>query len=256
MYDFDARDLIPLYASIEPEDYVRHYEPKRSHVKPEQVTRGSFGRSADHEEPLRMKVYQFIRNLWKKGVAFWMVTLAYTIFICCVTGVIVKNNTTLEVTERVTAEMRQNFSAYLADQEEAASRERFLTGEASLEAAITDDAKRLASIGQGVINTYTAADLKDAEKVMLCALCRVFSGGEFAGITSIADAVKQPGQWWGYSEGMRYTDEVYDTALKLSAVFHKGEPMPCSTDMVYAGWNGNDIVLRNQWEANANARDF
>jgi hypothetical protein len=256
MYDFDARAMLPIYAAIEPDDYVRHYEPKKSYIKPEKVTRKSFGQNAASNEPLRMKAGKFFRDLWKKGIAFWAAVTFYTVFVCCITGVIVRNNTTLEVTERVTAEMRQNFSAYLADQEEAASRERFLSGEASLEAAITEDAKKLAGIGQGVLNTYTAADLEDAEKVMLCALCRVFSGGEFAGITSIADAVKQPGQWWGYSEGMRYTDEVYDTALKLSAVFHKGEPMPCSTDMVYAGWNGNDIVLRNQWEANANARYY
>ena len=256
MNNLDARAMLQIYAAIEPEDYVRHYEPKRSHVKPEKVARKSFGPNAASNEPLRMKAGKFFRDLWKKGIAFWAAVTIYTVFVCCITGVIVRNNTTLEVTERVTAEMRQNFSAYLADQEEAASRERFLSGEASLEAAITEDAKRLAGIGQGVLNTYTAADLEDAEKVMLCALCRVFSGGEFAGITSIADAVKQPGQWWGYSEGMRYTDEVYAAALKLSGIFHRGDPMPCSTDMVYAGWNGNDIVLRNQWEANANARYF
>lgn len=236
MIDYEAMERLPIYAATD----VKVYEPQK-------------------KKPLRMELDDKAHNIWKKHGITLMGSLAlmiWTVLTCCITGVIVRNNTTLEVTERVTAEMRQNFSAYLAEQEEAASRERFLTGEASREAAIKADAVLLARVGQGVINTYKgSADLEDARKVMLCAVCRVYSGGEFASVRSIEDAVKDPDKkWWGSPES--YTQDVYAVALEVSALYHNDEPMPCQSDMVYAGWTGSEIVLRNQWTANASARYY
>lgn len=236
MIDYEAMKRLPIYAATD----VKVYEPQK-------------------KKPLRMELDDKAHSIWKKHGITLMGSLAlmiWTVLTCCITGVIVRNNTTLEVTERVTAEMRQNFSVYLAEQEEAASRERFLSGEASREAAIKSDAVLLAKVGQGVLNTYKAADMQDAEKVMICVLCRVHSGGEFANIRSIDDAVNQAGQWWGYSEDMSYTEDVFKAALKVSGIFHNAEPMPCQSDMVYAGWTGSEIVLRNQWTANASARYY
>lgn len=199
----------------------------------------------------------------------------WTAATCMITGSIVRHNTNddmmhywrglmqekqerIDVLESIVIKL--NAGNAMSEEERSVFKgitgEGILTGKASLESAITEDAKLLSIIGQGVMNTYPSADVGDAEKVMICALCRVFSGGEFAGITSIADAVNQPGQWWGYSDGLRYTDEVYSVAMKLSSLYHTDEPMPCSTDMVYAKWNGHEIVLRNQWEANDNAKYY
>lgn len=197
----------------------------------------------------------FIRRYGVTLVAAVALTI-WTVSACVITGVIVRNNTTLSVTERVTEELRAGFQKYLEEQEAEAGRARFLSGEASKQAAISADAVWLAKIGQGVLNTYPGADLADAKKVMLCAVCRAYSGGEFAKIKCIADAVNQPGQWWGFDESMSYTEELYNIGLEVSGIYHNGEPMPCASDMVYAGWNGTEIVLRNQWKADATARYY
>ncbi len=128
----------------------------------------------------------------------------------------------------------------------------FVSGEASRNAAIAAEAKHLAKIGQGLLNTYKGADLEDAKKVMLCAVCRVLAGGEFAGIKSIEQACKAENQWWGYADA--YTQEVYKAAQEIATIYETGEALPCPVDMVFAGWNGEEIMLRNQWEANAQAR--
>lgn len=180
----------------------------------------------------------------------------YTVSVYLIVSTIVRHNTTVIVTEQVTAELRASFQQYLDEQEAEANRARFLSGEASRQAAISTDAVLLAKLGQGVMNTYQGADLDDAKKVMLCAVCRAYSGGEFAKIKCIADAVNQPDQWWGYDESMSYTEDLYNVGLEVAGIYHNGSAMPCASDLVYAGWNGTEIVLRNQWEANASARYY
>lgn len=262
-FDFNARDLIPLYASIDPEEYVRAYDPKRKHgkteIKPERVTKRSFGRNAKLEDmPLRMIVFQFFHDLWKKrGIAFWVGFVLYTLFVCAINGAIVRNNTSIRVREQIATEQSEKEEAEKLAKEEEESRKGFWTGEESLQKAIEADADILALVGQGVLDTYEAADIADAEKAMVCVLCRVLSGGEFAGVKSIYDAVMaSPGQWWGIRDDMRIDDAVKESALNLSNIYHRNKALPCKTDMVYASWNGMDIVLRNRWEDNSNARRY
>ena len=112
-------------------------------------------------------------------------------------------------------------------------------------------------LDEKMMNTYSGADLEDAKKVMICAICRVFTGGEFAQVKSISDSVNMPGQWWGYSgTGISYTEDVYNTALEVSRIFHNSEPLPCASNMVYASWNGSDIVLRDKWQDNSSAKRY
>ena len=201
-----------------------------------------------------MKVDE-LAHKWKKKYGILIVGAilftAWTVGTCCITGSIVRHNTTLEIQ----SEMRQNFTEYLAQQERERQAAALLTGDASLQTAINKDAILLARIGQGVMDTYKAADVEDARKVMLCAVCRIYSEGEFASVRSVEDAVKDPDKkWWGSPEG--YTEAVHNAALEVSAMYHKGEPMPCSSDMTYAAWNGDEIVLRNRWEDNSKARHY
>ena len=209
------------------------------------------------ERRINMRIWfeNFLRDNGIKMVICMLLT-AWTLLTCGITGAIVRRNTTIEVTARVQSEMRAGFQKYLDQQEEDRRAAQFLSGEASKQAAIKEDAKYLACIGQGVLNTYQGADLEDARKVMICAVCRVLSGGEFAGITSIKAAVTAKDQWWGYKDGMSYTEDVYTVALDVASTFENGGPMPCSTDMVYAVWNGFEIVLRNRWEDNSSAKHY
>ena len=231
-----ARQMMPLWAEgEEPVRIMEHREEPRT--------------------PFRMRMDEIGNRILKKYGIFMIVMAIWTISIIC-SSAIVKHNTEKAVRAEMAAEYAVALEQYKAEQREAEQAAHWLSGDASREAAINQDAVRLAKIGQGVMNTYTGADLEDARKVMICALCRVYSGGEFAKIKSISDAVNQENQWWGYDAGMTYTSDVYNVAVEVSGIFHNAEPMPCSSDMVYASWNGQEIVLRNQWEANASARYF
>ena len=246
----EAIEFLPLYATADESDYVRHYEPKQKQQKPRQTHRKA------PETPFRMKLDEKMRKIIKRyGLTFlaWFGFTVWTVLACCITGAIVRHNTTIDVTER----METAFAERLAQMEQERKAQTFLTGEASKEAAITQDARLLANIGQGVMNTYSGADLEDAKKVMICAICRVFTGGEFAQVKSISDSVNMPGQWWGYSgTGISYTEDVYNTALEVSRIYHNNEPLPCASNMVYASWNGNDIVLRDKWQDNSSAKRY
>ena len=246
----EAIEFLPLYAAADDSDYVRHYEPKQKQQKPRQMHRKA------PETPFRMQLDEKMRKFIKRyGLTFlaWFGFTVWTVLACCITGAIVRNNTTIDVTAR----METAFAERLAQMEQERKVQTFLTGEASKEAAITQDARMLANIGQGVMNTYSGADLEDAKKVMICAICRVFTGGEFAQVKSISDSVNMPGQWWGYSgTGISYTEDVYNTALEVSRIFHNSEPLPCASNMVYASWNGNDIVLRDKWQDNSSAKRY
>ena len=109
------------------------------------------------------------------------------------------------------------------------------------------------------MNTYKKADLDDARKLMLCVVCRVHSSGEsgeFIKIKSIEDAAKQPDQWFGFKEDLIYEKDVEKIALEISEIFHRKDAMPCPVDMCYAGWNGDEIVLRNHYIDNSSAKRY
>lgn len=241
MNEFEARAFLPLYATADP---VKVYEPKQK-------------RGGKHDPgilPWRMRLENKLHE-WKlhHGIvtAFLIFLAGWTLVTVLITGAIVRYNTTV----KVTSEMRANFTEYLKQQENQRQADQLLTGEASKQTAITQDAILLSRIGQGVLNTYKgSAHIEDARKAMLCALCRVYAGGEFANTRSIQEAYTQESWWWGLPE--RYTEDVYEAALEISRIYHNEEPMPCQPDMVYAEWNGEQIVLRNQWEKNSKARYY
>lgn len=226
MKESDARREFPIWASTplpEPDDMISRL-------------------------PRRMRIDEKLHE-WKKRYTIMLVcSVALAIWTAgwvFVTGVIVRHNTELEVTERVSAEKESEFASRI-----------FVADDESIQNAIDADTVWLARLGQGVLNTYSAADIEDAKKAMICAICRVYSPGEFgefAGIGSIVDAVNQKDQWWGYRDNLPYSTDVETAARAVSTMFHKQQPMPCSPDMVYASWNGSDIVLRNKWKDNSSS---
>lgn len=70
---------------------------------------------------------------------------------CCITGVIVRRNTTERVTAEVTSQLRQDFQRYLDQMEQEQKAAQFLTGDASFEAAVEGLAVPMAQ----VIATYS-----------------------------------------------------------------------------------------------------
>lgn len=184
--------------------------------------------------------------------AILLVGLAILILWTWAIGTICYHNGKVDAREELTAEYEAKIELAVQSVHEEYQAKTFVSGDASRKAAISAEAKHLAKIGQALLNSYKGADVEDARKVMLCAVCRVLSDGEFSAIQSIEQACKAKDQWWGYADA--YTKEVYEVAEEVATMYENNEPLPCDTHMVYASWNGTEIVLRNQWEANASAR--
>ena len=201
---------------------------------------------SDYVKP-NTRIGKFIR---RNGVL--LTVLAALVIWTWATTTIAAHNATVKTTEELTAQFEAEKAAAVQAVHEQYQAKTFVTGEASQKAAIAAEAKHLAKMAQAMMNSYKGADIEDAKKVMLCAVCRVLAGGEFSGIQSIEQACKAKDQWWGYADA--YTKEVYNAAVEIATIYETGDAMPCPTDMVYASWNGTEIVLRNQWKADANAR--
>ena len=77
----------------------------------------------------------------------WAITMMIG---CIVTGLIVRHNTTVRVTDEVTSRLRQDFQRYLDQMDQERKAAQFLTGDASFEAAVEDLAVPMAQ----VIATY------------------------------------------------------------------------------------------------------
>ena len=212
---------------------------------------------AEYESEHRFSVNDYVtphtrfgKFLRKNGIL--LAVLAGLLLWTWVVATIAHHNAVVDTTEKLTAEFEAEKAAAVQAVHEQYQAKTFVTGEASQKAAIAAEAKHLAKMAQAMLNSYKGADIEDAKKVMLCAVCRVLAGGEFSGIQSIEQACKAEGQWWGYADA--YTKEVYNAAVEIATIYETGDAMPCPTDMVYASWNGTEIVLRNQWKADANAR--
>lgn len=212
---------------------------------------------AEYESEHRFSVSDYVKPNTRFGKflrrnAILFVFLAGLILWTWVTTAIAHHNAVVETTEKLTAEFAIEKAAAVQSVRDEYQAKTFVSGEASKQAAIATNASHLARVGQGVINSYKGADIEDAKKVMLCVVCRVLSGGEFAGVTNIADAAQAEGQWWGYADA--YTKDIYEAAKEIATIYENGDAMPCPVDMVYASWNGHEIMLRNQWKADYSAR--
>lgn len=212
---------------------------------------------AEYESEHRFSVNDYVKPntrfgkfLRRNGVL--LTVLAALVIWTWATTTIAAHNATVKTTEELTAQFEAEKAAAVQAVRDEYQAKTFVSGEASKQAAIATNASHLARVGQGVINSYKGADIEDAKKVMLCVVCRVLSGGEFAGVTNIADAAQAKDQWWGYADA--YTKDIYEAAKEIATIYENGDAMPCPVDMVYASWNGHEIMLRDQWKADYSAR--
>ena len=212
---------------------------------------------AEYESEHRFAIADYVKPDTRFGKflrrnAILLIGLAALIIWTWAVHAISYHNAVVDTTKELTAQFEAEKEAAIQAVHDQYQAKTFVSGEASQKAAIAAEAKHLAKMAQAMLNSYKGADIEDAKKVMLCAVCRVLAGGEFSGIQSIEQACKAKDQWWGYADA--YTKEVYNAAVEIATIYETGDAMPCPTDMVYASWNGTEIVLRNQWKADANAR--
>ncbi len=212
---------------------------------------------AEYESEHRFSVSDYVSPHTRFGRflrrnAILLIGLAVLVIWTWATTAIAYHNGRVDAEEELNAQFEQEKAAAVQAVHDHYAAKSFTSGEASRNAAISAEAKHLARIGQALLNTYKGADIEDAKKVMLCAVCRAIAGGEFSGIQSIEQACTARDQWWGYADA--YTKEVYNAAVEIATIYETGDALPCPVDMCFTSWNGSEIVLRNQWQANAQAR--
>ena len=159
---------------------------------------------------------------------------------CCITGTIVHRNTEREVTERVTHEMLGNMQSYIEQQEQERMASTFMTGDASLKAAMEAEADAIAR----AIGPMATKRMK--QSMIWNILARVDSKSY---PNSVQEVVEQPQQWMFYKSENPIRDDDRELAMEQLALWHEGRyPAGLKTEMVFAEWSQNDYVLRNTWD--------
>ena len=139
-----ARAIIPMWADA-PDDTVKEYTPKKNRAETQAKIRQDMKAALADRESDSIR-----RNL--------IAILVLTAFVLegWIVAVYTENRVSKEVRQTVESEMRQGFAVYLEEQEQKRQAENLLTGEASLQAAITELGEKL---------TVHAAGLRQDRKV-------------------------------------------------------------------------------------------
>lgn len=197
--------------------------------------------------PIRERVRDFWRDYKILLVGSLLLTL-WTIMTCTITGTIVRHNTEIEVEERVTHEMRGQFQSHLdwqAEQEQAA---KFLTGDASRQAQIEEDAEYTAKL----MSKYKTKRMK--QTVLLNAWARMKSGLYPNTMKAVVSQANQF-QFWNESNPVKADD--YELAYALLTDLYAGKyPAGFDDKFIYGEWSENDYVLRDTWEKNSNTNYY
>lgn len=161
---------------------------------------------------------------------------------CCITGAVVQKRTE----KRVRAEEVKHYEQMLSDYHEQKQQEQaaqyFLSGEASLEAAINQEIEAVAPV--------IAKLSTDAQKLTeaACMLARVMNPSY---PNSFKEVAEQPQQWMFY-DGSDKTFSQHDRDIAESIVrpyMESGKiPNGLTADMVYGAWSQNDFVLRDSYQ--------
>ena len=217
MTDMNIKNLIPVYAS---EDLPKHEKPR--------MTETGWFRS-----------FKVNGGLWLIILFAWAASMMIG---CCITGLIVRKTTTDRVTEEVTHKMRAEFQEYLNQQEEQRKKESFLTGDASLQAAINDLGKKL-GIHVAGLRQDRKVTKAGAETYCYVDIARLLSG--LYGKT-IDDVLNGPVE--NYDENHPVRDEDLEIGMKVAAAVMTGHyPNGFTTDLQFAEINADgSVTARNK----------
>ena len=154
------------------------------------------------------------------------------------------------LTAQYDAEYAQKMDDWIEEQRTEQSRQYFLSGDASREAAINQATDAVA----GAISKLTTDPQKLTEAC--CMLARVMNP---AFPNSFEAVVAEPQQWMFY-DGTDKTFSQHDRELADSIVRPYMEsgiiPNGLTSDMVYGAWSTNDFVLRDSYYNTAHMRTY
>ena len=167
---------------------------------------------------------------------------------CCITGVIVRNRTTKRVTDEVTSKLRAGFEEYLAQQEAERKAAEFLTGDASLEAAILD-------LGQTYIAPLLATyrmEFGTSEEGCLTLgwtfIARLLKQSSEFGKTA-QEILERKGAWEGNPVGHAVANQDVEMGTAIARDFYTGHyPDGFTADFTFGAREANGgFVARNEF---------
>ena len=177
------------------------------------------------------------------ALAVILALAVWTALVGIITGTVVRHNTEMEVTERVTHELRAEFQEYLEEQRRQESAKYFLSGDASREAALNQEADAIARV------IGTMATKRQKQTMIWNILCRVDSPSY---PNTVQEVIAQPQQWMFYDENNPIREDDRTLALEQLRLWHEGRyPSGLSAAFVFGEWSQTDYVLRDRWEKNS-----
>ena len=165
---------------------------------------------------------------------------------CCITGVIVRRNTTERVTAEVTSQLRQDFQRYLDQMEQEQKAAQFLTGDASFEAAVEGLAVPMAQ----VIATY-AQDYSVTQEGLYTigwVFCARYAKNTTEFGRTPQEILEKSNAWEGKVVGHAVRPQDTELAAEISRAFLSGQyPDDYTTALTFFTREaGGKIIARNE----------
>ena len=223
-----GKALVPLYAQID-DIPTQPKAPRRQ--------RGSF----DPQDWFRdFKIRNGI------GLILLFAWAASMMLGCCITGVIVRRNTTERVTAEVTSQLRQDFQRYLDQMEQEQKAAQFLTGDASFEAAVEGLAVPMAQ----VIATY-AMDYSVTQEGLYTigwVFCARYAKNTTEFGRTPQEILEKENAWEGKVVGHAVRPQDTELAAEISRAFLSGQyPDDYTTALTFFTREaGGKIIARNE----------
>ena len=172
--------------------------------------------------------------------AVLLVGLAVLVLWTWTIGTICYHNGKVDATERLTEQYEAEIeSAVQAVRDEYAAK-RFLSGEASREAAMQSDAAWVAKMLYGIKDNSE----KDLRTAVWCVLNRVDSKWY---PNSVEEVCCQASQWMGFSADNPVLTDLKNLAYEEIAQWYEGE-RPVGVEYVYLYWTPTKVTLRDAFQ--------
>lgn len=199
----------------------------------------------------RVNMRDLIHEFWRENkVSIVAVSAAiiWTLTSCGITGLIVRKNTTTEVTAQVTSQLRADFQRYLDEQEEERRASQFLTGDASLQAAIDEMVPIIAEHIAG-LRMDRGVTIDGAKTYIWGVDFTRLDSGKYG--SSIQEVVE--GNVEGYVKGHAVRNEDREIARELVTAYMHGErPDRWRPDLEFAEINPDgSVTARNMLFTNS-----
>lgn len=165
---------------------------------------------------------------------------------CCITGVIVRHNTAERVRAQVTSELRAGFQKYLDDMDTEEKQSKFLTGDASFEAAVEGIATPLSQ----VIATYSQdfGVTEEGLRTIGWVFCARYAKNSTEFGRTPQEILEKAQAWEGQVVGHATRPQDKKIATEVSEAFLKGEyPDGFTTALTFfTRETGGKIIARNE----------